>query len=266
MDKDELIRKARDPNMIPGIYNYCDRWCERCPFTARCMNFTMSKTEPGVDHDLDSAAFWEQFTGTLAATIEMIEEDAREMGIDLNEVDVDDTMAELELTYAEAEENICSRMSMTYISQVDKWFADQMEFDGETGERWKNDEELDRPGDLEDLNIQDTEIAVEIIRWYQHFIYPKVMRAVEGKLHDRIPSMAADPDFPRDDDGSAKIALIALDRSLAAWGELYRRIPSRKAATMEILVWLEKIRHALEKQFPDARSFVRPGFDEDLEF
>jgi hypothetical protein len=21
---------------VSGIYNYCDRWCERCPVTAKC--------------------------------------------------------------------------------------------------------------------------------------------------------------------------------------------------------------------------------------
>ena len=25
---------------IPGIYNYCDRWCERCKFTSQCLLFT----------------------------------------------------------------------------------------------------------------------------------------------------------------------------------------------------------------------------------
>ena len=27
---------TRDPRSISGIYNYCDRWCERCPMTSRC--------------------------------------------------------------------------------------------------------------------------------------------------------------------------------------------------------------------------------------
>jgi hypothetical protein len=25
--------------MIPGVYNYCDRWCERCVFSRRCRVF-----------------------------------------------------------------------------------------------------------------------------------------------------------------------------------------------------------------------------------
>ena len=33
MDKNDLLKLATDPKYIPGIYNYCDRWCERCPFT-----------------------------------------------------------------------------------------------------------------------------------------------------------------------------------------------------------------------------------------
>lgn len=33
----DLIDLADNPNFIAGIYNYCVRWCERCPFTARCL-------------------------------------------------------------------------------------------------------------------------------------------------------------------------------------------------------------------------------------
>ena len=31
---------------IVGIFNYCDRWCERCPFTSRCRLFaTLAEIE-----------------------------------------------------------------------------------------------------------------------------------------------------------------------------------------------------------------------------
>ena len=32
-----LIDLTDNPNLISGIHNYCDRWCERCPLTARCL-------------------------------------------------------------------------------------------------------------------------------------------------------------------------------------------------------------------------------------
>ena len=35
--------KIPEGDFIPGIYNYCDSWCERCLYTSRCMNFAMGK-------------------------------------------------------------------------------------------------------------------------------------------------------------------------------------------------------------------------------
>src|SRR5215203_4812547 len=31
----------RVDNYIPGVYNYCDRWCEACPLSHRCMVYAM---------------------------------------------------------------------------------------------------------------------------------------------------------------------------------------------------------------------------------
>jgi len=45
MKKDRLKKLAREKEFIPGIYNYCDRWCERCPQTSHCLNFAMSEEE-----------------------------------------------------------------------------------------------------------------------------------------------------------------------------------------------------------------------------
>ena len=44
---------------IPGIYNYCDRWCERCPLTARCRVFAMEEVRKRGDDYY--AAFWKTF-------------------------------------------------------------------------------------------------------------------------------------------------------------------------------------------------------------
>ena len=28
---------------IPGIYNFCDHWCEKCRLKSRCLSFVMEK-------------------------------------------------------------------------------------------------------------------------------------------------------------------------------------------------------------------------------
>jgi hypothetical protein len=65
-----------------------------------------------------------------------------------------------------------------------------------------------------------------------------------------------------DNNGSAKVALLGIDESHAAWLELIERgIVSRNEADSFIadLVWLGE---ALERVRPDARAFVRAAFDE----
>jgi hypothetical protein len=38
MGKKRIDELAEDPRFIPGIYSYCDRWCERCALTSWCMS------------------------------------------------------------------------------------------------------------------------------------------------------------------------------------------------------------------------------------
>ena len=51
-EKEATKNQPEKSTHIPGIYNYCDRWCERCPFTSRCLNFEMSEENFG---DLENA-------------------------------------------------------------------------------------------------------------------------------------------------------------------------------------------------------------------
>ena len=85
------------------------------------------------------------------------------------------------------------------------------------------------------------------------------MRAVRGTLGN---AEEEGKDFPKDSDGSAKAALIAIDRSMAAWGYMHPFFPSHQDQIMAIIVHLEQLRNRTETIFPEARHFVRPGFDE----
>jgi len=100
--------------------------------------------------------------------------------------------------------------------------------------------------------------SVDIIRWYQHFIYVKLLRAIRGSVEEASESLDKVPD---DANGSAKVALISIDRSIAAWGRMRRHFPQRDDDILDILVHLDRLRRKTERIFPDARAFVRPGFD-----
>ncbi len=69
-------------------------------------------------------------------------------------------------------------------------------------------------------------------------------------------------EFPKDSDGSAKVALIGIDRSLCAWGELLNYFNQQRESITKIMTFLKSLRDLTEQEFPNARDFIRPGFDE----
>ena len=65
----------------------------------------------------------------------------------------------------------------------------------------------------------------------------------------------------RDSSGSAKVALIAIERSLAAWVAMREMFPEETDSMLEILLHLDRLRRSVKRKFPRAKSFKRPGFD-----
>jgi hypothetical protein len=263
-----LKELARDPRFIPGIYNYCDRWCERCPLSNRCLNYAMELAErddnndPG-SRDLMNAKFWKKLEQSFRDTIEMVRADAKERGIDLDDPDLHAEVAaqERQERRRAAKNRPLAHAAMTYVRETDKWFAGaQPAFQAKGLEL----ETLSRieAGDPEGEAAELREL-VDVIRWYQHFIYVKLCRAIQGKASEELETDQEPQVFPKDSDGSAKIAVIALDRSVAAWSALRRMLgPDDNDGMLDLLVRLSAIRRQTEELFPQARAFVRPGFDD----
>jgi hypothetical protein len=97
-----------------------------------------------------------------------------------------------------------------------------------------------------------------VILWFHTLIRVKIHRALHGLANDE----PEDRDWPPDYDGSAKVALLGIERSHAGWIELLERrdVSDADAASfIADLIWLGE---QLEGVFPNAREFVRPAFDE----
>jgi hypothetical protein len=52
-----------------------------------------------------------------------------------------------------------------------------------------------------------------------------------------------------------------MDRSIGGWGKLLEQFPEKTNGILDILVHLDRLRRRTAQTFPDALSFVRPGFD-----
>jgi hypothetical protein len=260
MKKDDLLRLAKDERFISGIYNYCDRWCERCPFTGRCLNFAMSKEQyPDQEGlDMNNEAFWQGLSETFQVTLELIQDLSEREGIDLDALNDEAETEQRVLDEEAARNHKCCRMGTAYAEMMDNWFDGVKALSGEEGRGEEADMEAATPGG-DPLGLKAScEEALEVIRWYQHQIAIKLMRAVESRMREEELSLDG---FAKDSDGSAKVALVGIERSIGAWGELRGILHEHNTEIGRILLHLEVLRRNVEATFPDARDFIRPGFD-----
>jgi hypothetical protein len=145
-----------------------------------------------------------------------------------------------------AEKHVICRAAKSYSKMVEDWFKEREGLFFETAA-------IDSKG-------VELEEAFEVIRWYQYFIAAKIMRAIRGKMEEEEEEERCD-EFASDSDGSAKIALIAIDRSIGAWAVIPHYNHLYAESVLEIISFLDRLRQAVEETFPNARSFIRPGFD-----
>jgi len=258
----DLVRKhVSNPRHIRGIFNYCDRWCERCAMTLRCSVFAITHEHfPDQDTcDIKDERFWKKLSEVFQGTIEAIREDAEQQGIDLSSLDVKAAAAEQERNERAVKEHECPRAAMRYAQTVNKWFDSAKTFFEEKRIALESEARMQLPGADPFAEAARLKDAVEVVRYYQYQIQIKLMRAVDGLLEDEDELLKG---YPKDSDGSAKVALIGLDRSISAWSELRLQFPERGDAILDILLHLGRLRQRVEKTFPDARAFVRPGFDD----
>ena len=260
MDMDRMEELARDPRFIPGIYNYCDAWCDRCAFTYRCMNYAMAQEEESggsPSRDTENEAFWDKLHETFETTMEMVEEEAQEMDFDLDEEELQESLREQEELSDAARSQPYSRIAMRYMDVVDEWFKSNEGLFDEVGGDPESSASADKPGVEPADDAADIPDCLEVIRWYQHFIYVKLCRAASGTIHAELEDLEC---MQEDADGSAKVAIIGIERSLAAWATLLSRFPDHEDAIFS-LATLKRLLRQVEAAFPNARAFLRPGFD-----
>ncbi|MHC4440369.1 MAG: hypothetical protein ACYS3S_23725 [Planctomycetota bacterium] len=261
MDKERLEKLAKDPSFISGIYNYCDRWCERCPLTSRCMNYTLSEDEfnSPESKDITNQVFWDTLHGVFQSTLEMVKETAEEMGIDLSAIDHEEYAEQEELLHKMVKNQPHSKAAFVYVDMVNKWFNSNEELLKNKAEDMLTLVQAEIPGtkiDEDALKIQD---CLEIVRWYQHQIYVKLCRATSGLIRGELKDGEY---FPEDANGSSKVVIIGIERSIAAWGGLLQQFPEQENSILDLLVFLKKLLRQVDAAFPCARAFIRPGFDE----
>ena len=251
---------ANTSEFIDGIFLYCDRWCERCAFTAQCLHYTLEAEESAAQKEHAGAEkldipFWIDIGETLVQTMRLVRELAVAEGIDTEHLEFGTPDAppvaiipniHTVSGYYDAREHPYAQAALEYAGMVNNWFV-------------YVDEELSFHESLLSRPPAPLQEPINVIRRYQYLIYPKIVRTIEAHYAWQASAHAM---LERDACGTAKVVLIALDRSLEAWTFLYDARPKCEDKTLAILLHLDRLRRSLEVLLPAARNFIRPGLDE----
>jgi hypothetical protein len=216
---------------IVGIFNYCDRWCEACAYTSRCRLFAdkaemEASLDPGLKALVDAPPLEPAPPPPpwLAELLEAMDKAIHEPADNLPpERAIPPEHAGIE------------RRARGYCKRAYRWL------------KVRECAASCDPGDPR-----------AVISWFHTLIAAKIHRALHGFANDE----PEDRDWPPDYDGSAKVALLGIERSHAAWLELVRQGVTSDADAAPFIADLVWLGEALEWVFPNARAFVRPAFDE----
>jgi hypothetical protein len=239
---------------IDGIFNYCDRWCERCHMTQHCRVY---ETERAIDEaapgETETVEFWQQLDERL--DLELHSEAAESWADEF--LDVEPPTEEEMEEYAREHEWQEKLVESTDLNQAAEAYRREVFAWLRTHEAmWERTASGRRPRQGQSLELGD---AMDVVSWYHTLTAAKVHRALLGKqdgddwAEDRLQS---------DWNGSAKVALLGIERSIGAWSLIRDRLPDEVAAVRRFIARCGLLRRLLLEEFPDAREFVRPGFDD----
>ena len=236
-------RRRMHIERIDSISSYCDRWCERCPFTDRCAVYAC---QIAIAMCGDAAAGLELALGDPQPVSGTLPEPpwaaALDAAIRLSPKE--------ERDFARRERRRRKRLKRLPLSRLAHEFT-------LAALVWLRD----RRGALAATADPILNEAIEVAGHDAMLIGAKLHRAVNGR--DRSRSGDEDSDVPAvqsDWNGSAKVALLSIERSHLAWQTIATATDDPEASTFA--EQLERLRSLVRDEFPRAMEFVRPGFDE----
>jgi hypothetical protein len=222
---------------VAGIYNYCNRWCERCPKTAQCLVFASGEHYRALAEGRESRDPCDDLEPPTPEGEAFVRELVEAQG-EITERDLEEAGREEARIQRLIDEDPLGPLSRQVARALHEW--------------WR--QSIAPP-------IQDPLLAEarEIIGHYGIMLHPKIHRALHGFYLARVQS---DDDWLDDANGTAKVMLLGIGELLPAV-EAVALVAPRDRNLRLALANLPVLRALLLERLPRAMSYVRAGWDDD---
>ena len=225
---------ASDPNLIPGVYNGCDQWCDYCPVTARCLAF---KCQPKCGCDA-----YDNIADAMRASMILLKNCHEAEGLKPPErlLRLLDDDPRKHVTYVPLNDAL-ERMAKHHAVLATAFLAT-----------------TDHPPLTHHFPKREHgPTPFEVFVFYHMLIAIKIYRAI---VSSATAARGGDAGARADATTSAKVALVSIDRSIEALQVMALDDPDPRIEHMRR--HLLRLTREVEGRFPEARSFVRPGLDQ----
>jgi len=237
MDNDTPSPVPNRGQYVPGVYNYCDAWCQRCRFQDRCQVFsTRSRMEAALAYGGDGHAAFGEDHADDRATPQPWRATFEDPG--------EPTPAQTAAFQARADQIDALTDADPMVIQARAYATDTEE--ALLGLR---------------LNVAGDPIlstALDTISWHDFLLFVKMSRAVSSQLDNDNE----DDPVQSDANGTAKLVRLLIRESRDAW-EVLAQVGSSESDELArgMIARLEALDALVDVRFPRAMDFVRPGFD-----
>ncbi len=254
---------------ISGIYNYCDRWCEKCAYTNRCLLFKQ-QAEREIeyilkDENTNEEDYFSKFSEEEMEEIEQLFADDLEEDVFSfeEEFDFDDEedeeLDELEFDELYDEEDLDDEKDDSEIHPLVK-LAEVMfvEFDNYT--------RLIKEYFPLEVEKYDTSVPLiknlQVLSWYSPQILVKIRMCYwEKKQIDKSNSKAYQEIEEEMLNVNARLAYLGIEKCITALSEISSQQKQIERETKLLISTFKIVRKMFLEEFPSGQTYKRPYFD-----
>lgn len=254
---------------ISGIYNYCDRWCEKCAYTHRCLLFKQ-EAEREIEYILKDEGTEEEnyFSKFSADELEDIEQ------LFADDLEENDFSMEEELDFGGEEDEEFDELEPDdfldeeYLDEEkdDSEFHPLVQLSDELFSEFESYERLIKRIFPTEVKKYDTLVPLiknlQVLSWYAPQIVVKIRMCYWAKKQiEKAGNNGSQEHEEETLNVSARLAYLGIEKCITALKELLSYHEEIQEDTNLFLSTFNVIRKMFLEEFPNGQTYKRPYFD-----